>query len=152
MQLTPVFNDAAQGGAGHMPVDGGPQSPKPSDPAAAQTPLQAANEQTNATDATARQFEAVLEPPQPNAPNQLSDDIRAEKEANLKTLELGRAKPQVAHNLKPSPQVEKAVHQMHEGWREKFIRELQSELAVVDNLDETYVLDEGFDEDFGPSF
>jgi hypothetical protein len=148
VELTPIFNEAAQGGAGHTPVGEGPRLGGPSDHSSAAAPIQTAEEQNDQpVDATARQFEGAAAP---SADQQLGDEPRSQKEGMLEMLERGRAKPKAAHNLKPSPHVEKAVHTMHEGWREKFIHELRSELAISDDLDQRYVLDEEFDDDFGP--
>jgi hypothetical protein len=159
--LTPIFNDAAHGGGNQTPTEGpSPLAPSPPTSAGAsagtddqRNPI---NQQNDLPKRATVEFQSsTVDQPAPELYGlHPGMKYRTEPEALalLEMLEAGRVKPALKHNLKPSPLVEKAVHEMHEGWREKFIRELQSELAATDNLDEHYMLDEGFDDEFGPTF
>ena len=144
MQLTPIFNDASQGGGEQAPIDG-PMRPDADDSGASAIAIEEPHEDDWDGDEradpkrTLREFgnaacrQGASDVPGPHPGMKYRSDPEAQ--ALLEMLEAGRAQPSLRHNFKPSPHVEKIVHTEIEHKREGLIAELRAELERNANVE-----------------
>jgi hypothetical protein len=135
MEITPAFNDAAQGGGGLSQLAHGPDGHSPGgDGTAAETPeTKTGTEVASASARLANEFNSVTaEPEAPGREREESaDDGRpsiADAKAELETLEAGRPAPGPRAELKPPPHLVRIVNSGSERRREARISALKAYL------------------------